>query len=769
MKKTAVWPLALIIITSFTLARTASYMFVIALPVIDMLLSVIIIALALTVIARFRKQFLIAFPFLLVFLAVLYPTGFYTWCEKVVTEYSAWMWNCVPHPTFERLTVFMIALAATLPVFILIRCHSPAPILLFAGGILFYGLEKAGYAYPIGLFWPFMLCVLLQMTLIPEPRQKVANEEKKPAHAGTRMLMVLPFSLLIVWAAGAFVESGADPLRRLRDMGQAWVGDWGESVGVFGSGMGNATDATDIGSELGGAFLPSGEVMLSLRLGASVNFTLSGIHPPALEYGSSIRGIIGGADGPASSVRDVLRTEVNGTFERTWRHTLGAPLDAPYLRGGIGLIYDGRRWQPGGTISIPAVTDNLLSTSSLEEPYWGQLRELNGYTIQQEHYRGKRLYMPVNLVAAEVSGAFNWNAGDVYTLRESPAPYYQYTAVTSDATSGRNASLPDENLDDYTQLPTMLPQRVRSLARRFAVYEEDYYNALAIEQYLMKTYTYNPDMPATPAGEDFVDFFLHEQGEGHCVYFASAMTVLCRAAGLPARYVEGFAPTDKQDEDGRYLYTDEVAHAWCEVYLGAEQGWVQFEPTPGYNRAEQPVWFPEPIAQPVTSSPPPPSPSMDLRPSVSPLAPVEEAVTPFPWVPLTLILLSPVPPILCWRLLRLRRQRFVHMMRSLPYTQKQANRVYKHILWLAGHAHVYPKPHETIWEFADRTDAAWPNKQNVSRLAADAYGKTCYGTSPLTLEESETLLRYAELLESRENIHLSAARLYIYKNILSLL
>ena len=77
------------------------------------------------------------------------------------------------------------------------------------------------------------------------------------------------------------------------------------------------------------------------------------------------------------------------------------------------------------------------------------------------------------------------------------------------------------------------------------------------------------------AGEDFVSWFLLESKEGYCSYFASAMTVMCRIAGVPARYVEGYyiSPVN-----GEAIVTGKNAHAWVEVYLNGI-GWTAFDPT----------------------------------------------------------------------------------------------------------------------------------------------------------------------------------------------
>ena len=46
---------------------------------------------------------------------------------------------------------------------------------------------------------------------------------------------------------------------------------------------------------------------------------------------------------------------------------------------------------------------------------------------------------------------------------------------------------------------------------------------------------------------------------------------MCRIAGVPARYVEGFKTPDKKDASGLYSVSNADAHAWCEVLLGASE------------------------------------------------------------------------------------------------------------------------------------------------------------------------------------------------------
>ena len=135
--------------------------------------------------------------------------------------------------------------------------------------------------------------------------------------------------------------------------------------------------------------------------------------------------------------------------------------------------------------------------------------------------------------------------------------------------------------DLYLQLPDSLPQRVQELAGDVAGNEPTPYDrAKAIESYL-RQFTVAYTIPDTPPGRDAVDYFLFESRQGYFNYHASAMVVMLRAVGVPARLAVGFI-VDQPDLDsdlGAYAVLDQNAYAWPEVYFPG-QGWIPFNPTP---------------------------------------------------------------------------------------------------------------------------------------------------------------------------------------------
>jgi transglutaminase-like putative cysteine protease len=173
-----------------------------------------------------------------------------------------------------------------------------------------------------------------------------------------------------------------------------------------------------------------------------------------------------------------------------------------------------------------------------------------------------------------------------------------YQATVSVPTATRNdlmaagTEYPGWILDTYLQLPGDMPLRVAELAQNLTKdsttpYEE----TVAICNYL-RTLEYTVHIEAPPEGADGVDYFLFEMRKGYCQYFASAMTVLLRSSGVPARLVVGYGPGELVGGDisldphspGEALqgtFAVKNSHAWCEVFFPG-YGWMTFEPTPAY-------------------------------------------------------------------------------------------------------------------------------------------------------------------------------------------
>jgi transglutaminase-like putative cysteine protease len=143
------------------------------------------------------------------------------------------------------------------------------------------------------------------------------------------------------------------------------------------------------------------------------------------------------------------------------------------------------------------------------------------------------------------------------------------------------ATYPDYIKQKYLQLPSTLPVRVKNLAHQLLDNIPDAYDrAETLETFLRSPpFSYSPQVKSTPPGRDPVDYFLFDLRSDFCEYFASAMVVMLREVGVPARLVEGFTTGQFDSGSGAYIVREQDAHAWVEAYF-PQYGWIEFEPTP---------------------------------------------------------------------------------------------------------------------------------------------------------------------------------------------
>lgn len=110
--------------------------------------------------------------------------------------------------------------------------------------------------------------------------------------------------------------------------------------------------------------------------------------------------------------------------------------------------------------------------------------------------------------------------------------------------------------------------------------DSDYDKAKAIEQYFL-TNDFVYDLKYVKSRGENVENFLFNTKRGVCYEYATAMVLLSRAAGIPARYCEGYLMSqqnENSDIDANYVVTPQEAHGYPELYIEGF-GWVTFEPT----------------------------------------------------------------------------------------------------------------------------------------------------------------------------------------------
>ncbi|HKI85347.1 MAG TPA: transglutaminase-like domain-containing protein, partial [Thermoanaerobaculia bacterium] len=129
---------------------------------------------------------------------------------------------------------------------------------------------------------------------------------------------------------------------------------------------------------------------------------------------------------------------------------------------------------------------------------------------------------------------------------------------------------------------TGVTPRMRQLAVRVMGTGSREARSHRLERYLMSNYQYSSSFTGQ-GGAMAVDEFLFDTKSGHCEYFASAMVLLLRSQGIPARLVTGFLGAEYNPLEGTYVVRELNAHAWVEAWIDG-RGWMEFDPTPAAGR-----------------------------------------------------------------------------------------------------------------------------------------------------------------------------------------
>ena len=473
------------------------------------------------------------------------------------------------------ITAVLVSLAAC---FACLRGASflPAFVLCFSMILLIY---LSGSAEMIPYFLPalFALLIILLTDRFPE----------------TPVLPLLPVGALLV--AGAFLLTsggvGANPLRDKADELRQAVLDR-----LF------FTEPRDVLSLSSEGFYPEGQDQLGGKPAPDETAVMQ-VSAPRTVY-----------------LRGVILNEYTG---RVWRNTTGGRRylrQSPRLSGKRALLFDEdlpARTVRNALCDPVTVSVRMLSDSASTLFVPQRIRELTP---------GGEL-VPYFSDSSELFVTRNLRAGDTYTVS---APLFlagdSGLGTLIEVCSTLEDSRYEQIAETYTSLPDHLEEPVYALAREASsVASSPYDRALALQSWLSRTYRYTLDVDPQPSNLDFVTHFLMDTKEGYCTYFASAMTVLCRMIGLPARYVEGYVA--EPNENGEAIVTGLSAHAWTEVYFKGF-GWLTFDATPkhGSGSRNEPDREPEPSPSPSPTPTPTPSPEPEPEPTPSdePEPPEEE-------------------------------------------------------------------------------------------------------------------------------------------------
>lgn len=327
------------------------------------------------------------------------------------------------------------------------------------------------------------------------------------------------------------------------------------------------------------------------------------------------KGDLSKASGLLRGEDEVLKLETDRTQE--W-----------YLKGFVGAEYDGAMWKNLSADAYQGEYEGLLKWLGTKD--FSALTQFSRYHALTETEEGtdagdikvdvenigayrKYVYLPSTVEAFEGGGAEERKDWQVCSKRFFGADDYHFQAVNGIVSADEISAAP------WTQSPSGKEEKEYLDAESvYHSFVEEYYMDLEdgmkeemekmffpegneeefggvtaqIRKVLRQETRYTEQPPEAPAGEDFVMWFLNESHRGNAIHYASAAVLAYRAAGYPARYVEGYhyAQETKESqgwdagmedtEETAVVLTNKNAHAWVEVYVSGV-GWMPVEVVPG--------------------------------------------------------------------------------------------------------------------------------------------------------------------------------------------
>jgi len=269
-----------------------------------------------------------------------------------------------------------------------------------------------------------------------------------------------------------------------------------------------------------------------------------------------------------------------------------------YLEGFTYDNFDGHTWTPSSN-----ERQQLDANTQLPVDITGNFNQVTTSVTIVKPPEGTKHYLfaPAQPVIYSVpttlyrngSNITAWTQQNPLTRQEN----YHVTSNISAATAQELSAVPfpqdnrslwlnDSNISTinqyYLQTPSDLPPNVQNTLQQWTYGSTNVYSAMkTLESHLSDTtqFKYSVTNPAVPSNVDAVAWLLQTH-QGYCTYYASAMTIMARMLGIPARIVNGFSQGHLQDNT--WVVNGVDAHSWVQVYFPG-YGWINFDPTPGFS------------------------------------------------------------------------------------------------------------------------------------------------------------------------------------------
>lgn len=268
-----------------------------------------------------------------------------------------------------------------------------------------------------------------------------------------------------------------------------------------------------------------------------------------------------------------------------------------YLRGAVLNEYTDGRWSRGDQSAergfvraqfIPAGTMIRPWISAGRDAWQLELR-INIRSAPSGDSPLFTVWQPLELRPVSSGQELSYFPANGVVYREGSSGRIEYISRSFDPRLSR----PDipEGVERNTFPIAEVPQGVTAYAREvlsavdiehdpaLRPIENDIDAVIALERHLQSAFTYTLMDEPVPPGREPTEWFLRDRRTGHCEYYASALALMARSAGINARVITGYVASDFNDVTAQYVVRQSNAHGWVEAEVAPGQ-WLIFDGTP---------------------------------------------------------------------------------------------------------------------------------------------------------------------------------------------
>lgn len=275
-----------------------------------------------------------------------------------------------------------------------------------------------------------------------------------------------------------------------------------------------------------------------------------------------------------------------------------------YLRSGVFDYYDNGSWRNSFESPANAAMDRDVSQLGLtyipesnREQIEFRVRPQVSMQVMPTPYEPISIktqsteFTNANLNLGVVDAPIYRNSGGLIvvnarSLAQGNSSTFSGTSIRPISEDSTKSPKAKNRTDWYLRMNGISPKVIEATENVIKGAKTDREKADRIKAFIEKQCKYNLQAPATPAGQDPVEYFLFTSKQGYCDLFASSMVQMARVAEIPARYATGYYPVrGEKDDAGYYILRQRDAHAWAEL-LFEGSGWVSYDTTEGAQQVE---------------------------------------------------------------------------------------------------------------------------------------------------------------------------------------